>query len=388
MTDLRHKFKELNCSVLIPTFNNGGTLSSIIEKVLKFTDRIIVVNDGSTDDTSEILEKFNDITVETHKVNRGKGIALRRGFKKAVDLGYRYVISIDSDGQHDPDDLPAFLDKIEKEPDSLIVGARNMEQSFVPGKSSFGHKFSNFWYKVETGIELPDTQSGYRLYPVQKLKGMKFFTNKFEFEIEVIVRAAWKGINVTSVPVSVYYAPEETRVSHFRPVRDFTRVSILNTVLVFLAFAIFRPLIYLRSLRKKSFKEIKKDILGADESVWKISSSVAFGVFMGVTPFWGIQVAIALIVSHLLKLKKAIVVFSAHISLPPLIPFIIFISYKMGGVFFKEPVALEFDNISAESIYLNFIQYAAGSFMLGTILAAVFFSATFIGVSLRRRGRL
>ncbi|HPS31560.1 MAG TPA: glycosyltransferase family 2 protein, partial [bacterium] len=164
------KFKELNCCVIIPTYNNSGTLASVINGVLKYTDRIIVVNDGSNDLTSEILKQFRNITVVTHPVNKGKGIALRTGFKKAVEMSFRYAITIDSDGQHNPDDLPKFIEKIEANPDSMIVGARNMEQSTVPGKSSFGHKFSNFWYKVETGIDLPDTQSGYRLYPIEKLK--------------------------------------------------------------------------------------------------------------------------------------------------------------------------------------------------------------------------
>ncbi len=381
------KFKELNCSVLIPTYNNQNTLSDVIESVLKYTDRIIVVNDGATDRTEEILSRYSNITVVKHKLNKGKGVALRTGFKKALELGYRYVITIDSDGQHNPEELPAFLEKIEKEPDSLIVGARNMEQSSVPGKSSFGHKFSNFWYKVETGIDLPDTQSGYRLYPVEKLQGMKFFTNKFEFEIEVIVRAAWRGINVTSVPVSVVYFPEETRVTHFRPVRDFTRVSILNTVLVFLAFTIFRPLIYFRDLRKKSFKEIKDDILGTKDPLHIVAASVGFGVFMGVTPFWGFQILIALAVSHLLKLNKALVVLSAHISLPPLIPFIIFISYLIGGVFFNNPQSLIFEEITLESIYLNFIQYAIGAFALGTFLFVIFFCTTYYFVAMKRKKR-
>jgi len=104
-----------------------------------------------------------------------------------------------------------------------------MEQEGIPRKSSFGHKFSNFWFWVETGIKLSDTQSGYRLYPLTELKKIHFFMRKFEFEIEAIVRAAWRGIPVISVPINVVYAPKETRVSHFRPIRDFTRISIMNT---------------------------------------------------------------------------------------------------------------------------------------------------------------
>ncbi len=381
----REKFKDLECAVIIPTYNNDKTLASVIDRVLNFTDQVIVVNDGCTDSTSDILSKYGQIDVVTHEVNQGKGVALKNGFKKAVELGYRYVITIDSDGQHNADELPNFIKKIEEEPDSLIVGARNMEQSSVPGKSSFGHKFSNFWYRVETGIDLPDTQSGYRLYPVRLLDGMKFITPKYEFEIEVIVRAAWKGINVTHVPVTVYYAPEETRVSHFRPFQDFTRVSILNTFLVFLALTIFRPLMYFRKLKKKSFAEIKSDILGSNDPVHKVAFAAALGVTVGVSPFWGYQIAIGILVAHILKLNKAIVVVASHVSLPPLIPFIIYWSYLLGGLFFKSPVELTFDEITLESVSANLLQYVIGSMFLGAVLAVIAFFTTYILVTAKRR---
>src|SRR5690606_8563116 len=128
------------------------------------------------------------------------------------------------------------------------IGARNMKQAGIPGKSSFGNRFSNFWFKVETGINVPDTQSGFRLYPVARMKTMRFFTRKYEFEIEVLVRCAWKGIKIDSVPVSVYYAPEEERVSHFRPFIDFFRIGLLNTVLVLIAFLYVKPRKFFQSL--------------------------------------------------------------------------------------------------------------------------------------------
>src|SRR6476620_12271402 len=122
-------------------------------------------------------------------------MALRAGFKKSVELGFHYAITIDSDGQHYPHDIPVFLNELEQNGEALLIGSRNMVQAGIPKKSSFGNKFSNFWFWVETGIRLDDTQSGYRLYPLQHIP-KKFYTRKFEFEIEVIVRTAWKGIPV------------------------------------------------------------------------------------------------------------------------------------------------------------------------------------------------
>lgn len=251
--EIQQKFRDLKVGVLIPTYNNAASLAEVLRNVLEYTDQVMVVNDGSTDDTEKIVSEFSEIDLITYPKNVGKGWALRKGFEYALQKDFDYVITLDSDGQHNPDDLPAFLKEIEIFPDAIIMGARNMDQASVPGKSSFGNKFSNFWFWFETGIRLPDTQTGFRCYPIRAMEGMKFFTRKFEFEIEVIVRSVWKGIGITFVPVRVYYPPKEERVSHFRPFKDFTRISILNTVLVILALLYYKPRDFFRSIKKKTF---------------------------------------------------------------------------------------------------------------------------------------
>jgi len=249
---IQERFRQHKVCVLIPTYNNEGSLKNVLDDVLLYTDQVLVVNDGSTDSTLQILKAYPHIHLVSYEKNAGKGWALRQGFKKALTLGYDNVITIDSDGQHFADDLCRFLDKMEEAPNVIIIGARNMEQSSVPGKSSFGNKFSNFWFKVETGLVMNDTQSGYRLYPVRAMMKQKFITVKFEFEIEVLVRSAWCGIPVTSVPVKVFYADKAVRVSHFRPFRDFSRISVLNTALVTFAFLYIKPRDFLRSIKKKT----------------------------------------------------------------------------------------------------------------------------------------
>ena len=250
ITEIRTAFNTHKACVLIPTYNNAQTLPALLTDISRYTDNIIVVNDGSTDDTDSILRQ-QKAEIVSYPKNKGKGWALRQGFKKALELGYTYAITIDSDGQHYADDLSIFLNALSEHPNAIIIGARNMEQSSVPGKSSFGNKFSNFWFWVETGIKLPDTQSGYRLYPVKSLSTLTFFTRKYEFEIEVIVRAAWKGITVMCVPVKVFYPEKEKRISHFRPFRDFSRISVLNTVLVVITFLYIKPRDFLRGFKKK-----------------------------------------------------------------------------------------------------------------------------------------
>ena len=250
-----NKSQEIKWCVIIPTFNNEKTLKKVLKETLRICKNVIVVNDGSNDNTAQILKEFSDeFCVITHEKNEGKGKSLRDAFKYAINKEFEYCITIDSDGQHYPADINLFIEAILKNPESIIVGARNMMQDGVPRKSSFGNKFSNFWFWVETGITLSDTQTGFRLYPLNKMNNITFFTEKFEFEIEVMVRMAWKGVRVTEIPIRVKYNAE--RVSHFRPLKDFGRISILNTILFGIALVYYIPLRGLRLLFGKQTKKI------------------------------------------------------------------------------------------------------------------------------------
>jgi glycosyltransferase involved in cell wall biosynthesis len=233
--------KKMKIVVIVPTYNNEKTLKTVINDILAVTSNIIIVNDGSTDSTQSILSEFTDICVINYSYNRGKGYALKCGIKKAIDLGYEYALTIDSDGQHKTSSIKDFLMLISKNPDSLIIGSRQMDASGMPRSNSFANKFSNFWFSLQTGISLSDTQSGFRLYPLKKLSKMTIYSNRYEAELEILVRMAWKNVRIISLPIDVYYAPADERVTHFRPFIDFMRISLLNTILTFLAIVYFRP---------------------------------------------------------------------------------------------------------------------------------------------------
>jgi glycosyltransferase involved in cell wall biosynthesis len=363
-----HIFERLKVCILVPTYNNAKTLVPLLKDLEPFHPHIIVVNDGSTDDTEKLLKPFHGINIVTYSPNRGKGYALRMGFRTAREHGYEYAISIDSDGQHFPKDIPHFLEKLDDNPGALIIGARNMEQNSVPSKSSFGHRFSNFWYRVETGVSLPDTQSGFRCYPVTRLENMFFFTNRFEFEIEVIVRASWKGIPVLAVPVTVYYAPPEERVSHFRPVIDFTRISLLNTVLVLISFVYIKPRDLLRRLfLKHKWKEVFVDeLFDPSQSNSRKSASVALGICLAILPIWGFQLILAIFLAILLRLNKGLVILFANFSIPPMIPLVLYSSYRFGSFWMSgsAPVISMSKSLSLSAIRYNFKQYLAGSISL------------------------
>jgi glycosyltransferase involved in cell wall biosynthesis len=366
--------------VIIPTYNNHKTLKRVIDGVLQYTTNVIVVNDGSTDSTSEIINSYATIDSISISKNQGKGNALRLGFKKAIEDGFHYAISIDSDGQHFPDDIPVFLEELEKSDSNiLLIGSRNMNQEGVPKKSSFGNKFSNFWFWFETGIQLEDTQSGYRLYPLLQIP-KKYFTKKFEFEIEVIVRSAWKGSVVKNIPVKILYDPTE-RVTHFRPFKDFTRISILNTVLVLITLLYIKPRDFFRSFQKKKIKQfINDEILESNDSNLVKALSIALGVFIGIAPFWGFQTVLVIFLAVLFRWNKILAFTFSNISIPPMIPFIIFASLQIGSYFVGSDVFFnQNQEFSLETIKNHTTQYLVGSFILATITAFVFgFSSYFL----------
>ena len=224
MTDPRHI-----CAV-IPTFNNGGTVADVVRGVLRQGLPVILVDDGSVDDTARKLEGL-DIKYIRHEKNRGKGCALKTGFEAARELGCRFVLTIDADGQHDPYDIPALVAAAGER--TLVIGSRNIAAEGMSSGSTFANRFSNFWFTVQTGWRLPDTQTGYRIYPLEGLPSLRLLTSRYEAELALLVFSAWKGLRLVPVPVRVYY-PED-RVSHFRPFADFFRISVLNTVLCVLA---------------------------------------------------------------------------------------------------------------------------------------------------------
>ncbi len=380
-------FQEKKCCVIIPTYNNAGSLEKVISDVLLYCSDVVVVNDGSTDSTLDIIKKFPQVDLVTYSKNKGKGYAMRTGFKHAYNKGFQYGITLDSDGQHYAKDLVTFLDMIDENPNAIIIGARDLNQENMDGKSNFANRFSNFWFKVETGLVIPDTQSGFRLYPLHALHKMRFFTRKYEFEIEVIVRAAWRGIEVIPAPIDVFYPEKEERVTHFRPFKDFFRISVLNTVLVLLAFLYHHPRRVFNEYRKKSLKQIFREVKDSAAAIpnHTIAFSIAFGVFMGIFPIWGYQLLVGFILAHFLSLHKGIFFIAANISLPPMIPFILYLSYVMGSFMMGAGSwSVDFD-LSIASVKSNLWQYIVGAMALSVVAGILFGAFSYLVLVLLKR---
>jgi glycosyltransferase involved in cell wall biosynthesis len=384
----REKFESLKICVIIPAYNNVSTLAAVITDVSDYTGNIIVVNDGSTDHTATLLESVALKEIISYPQNKGKGWALRKGFESAVEAGFEYAITIDADGQHFAKDLPSFIEKLEKGGPAIIMGARKLGHENMPAKNSFGNRFSNFWFWIETGIRCPDTQTGYRLYPVVAMRDIRFYTRKYEFEIEAVVRSVWKGIKLSWVPVSVYYAPKEVRITHFRPFKDFIRISLLNAVLVLVAVLYVRPRDFFRSLFHRNWKDtLKEHLFNPDQSDAVKARSVGFGIFMGIIPIWGFQLLIAIALSVLLRLNKALVIVAANISVPPMIPLLVFLSYKTGTLWVPaHAVNIHFSkSINRQTASINLLQYIYGSITLAILSGVLFGLLTFILLRIFKR---
>ena len=256
MKDWQAVFDEERVCVIVPTYNNERTIVDVLRRIRAYTRNIIVVNDGSTPATMEAVAAAFDVSelpdIVDYTPNRGKGYALMQGFRRALEAGYRYAVTIDSDGQHYPEDIPVVMDCHLADNEALVVGSRNLTADNMPSKNTFANKFSNFWFHLQTGIPLEDTQSGYRLYPLETISLWWPITPRYEAELELLVFSAWRGVPVVSVPVRVYYPPEGERVSHFRPFWDFFRISVLNRVLTIAALLFFRPLLFFRDRSRHS----------------------------------------------------------------------------------------------------------------------------------------
>ena len=246
-SELQHKVAELKVCLLIPTYNHAQFLCKVLEQSAAVPIPIMVINDGSTDNTKQVIEEFekgkSDFPFHyVHQYpNQGKGAALKRGASLARNLGYQSMITIDSDGQHNPNEIALFIEKATLDPKAIIVGSRGFDHENMPQKNSFANRFSNFWFRLQTTIPLPDTQSGFRYYPLFVFEKKRWLTDRYNFELEILVRNVWREVKVIDIPIHVYYPPKDIRVTHFRPFIDFARISLLNTLLTLLAFIYFYP---------------------------------------------------------------------------------------------------------------------------------------------------
>jgi len=210
-------------AVVIPVYNHERKVEHVVREARKLHLPLFVIDDGSTDSTYDRIKGISSITIIRHSANRGKGAAIMTGFAAAAPLA-DWVVTMDADGQHLPEGTWNLIGAVPRGERPIIVGCRmGMDHCHVSWKSRFGRAFSNLWVRICGGPNIRDTQSGFRLYPLPEAMHLNVRARRFQFEVEILVRAKWRGIPVSETPVRVTYDAKDERVSHYRGFVDFFR---------------------------------------------------------------------------------------------------------------------------------------------------------------------
>jgi len=205
-------------AVVIPAYNEASTIADIVRRANRYTDLVIVVDDGSSDGTARVLETL-PVTVLSNPGNYGKGKSLLRGSGMAIELGATAIITLDGDGQHRPEDIPLLLDMASVNPDTIIIAARLHNRNCAPPLRRFANGFADFWISLAAGYHIRDSQSGFRLYPAAIFRQCATASDNFVFESEILIDAARQGIFSKSVAINTVYR-KNSRRSHYRPAHD------------------------------------------------------------------------------------------------------------------------------------------------------------------------
>ncbi len=381
-------YSEFLPAIVIPTYNNVSTIVRIIEGALVYNIPVIVVNDGSTDGTFEAIKTVENPRLEviSHPKNMGKGEALKSAFNHCLEKGYTTAITIDADGQHDPAQIAPFLAEAAKDPQKLIIGQRDLSgPGKRPKKSRLLRAHSNFWVYMETGQWLSDTQTGFRAYPVKEICAINLPTGKYDFEIEVLVKFLWRGGKTATVPVTATYGAGSS--SHFRPFYDFMLVAHCNAGLFFQRF--FLPPAILGPMHSKGvlkggyirrFFGAIKEIAAADfSSPWRFAAAIGLGVFCGIIPAWGFQMVLAYTLARLLKLSRPLTLLASNISIPPMIPFLLYGSLLSGRLILNNELTF---SINISNITLDYVWNFTKEYLVGSIAFALTMGLTLFIIAL------
>ncbi len=398
-------------AVIIPVYNNPSTVAKIIADVLSGfpAARVFVINDGSTDRTATVLQDLAQglpalqaqrLSLLTHHKNCGKGTALETGFQAAFAARCTHVITMDADGQHLLADMLKLTQTATIFPEDLIIGERQMDLSVVPKNSIRGRDLSRFWLWLQTGQDVPDSQCGLRVYPLIYTMKLRHWFHRFDFETETLVRHAWGGVHIRSVPITCIYFAGEQRVSHFRPFRDTVRGVRLNVLLTTRRLMpwpviklIHRPSLHSIFRRDKHaywslsyWKALIFQMLQNNSSNAQLSAAIGVGILIGLLPIYGVQTVIAIWVADRLHLNLPATLLGTEVSITPTMPFWLLLSTETGHLLLHGTlVPWNFAGWTSLSVAEFFEKLGSDflpSFLLGGLVVALAFGT--IGLLLTR----
>lgn len=369
----------INVLIVIPTFNNLKTLRTVIEKAISTGLKVLVVNDGSTDGGPETLKGLSAARLD-FTVNRGKGTAILSAAEWAAANGFSHIITVDADGQHNPGDALKFQELIRKNPWSVIIGNRQFGGR-VPFSSRFGRKFSNMWVWITTGWRVPDSQSGFRAYPVAALQKVICRGRRYDFEVEILVRGVWAGLSIVNTDIPVHYSEETIKASHFKPFRDNARISWTYTQLVIRNFLPWPHKVLFNTGGKekisvlhpiRSFKLLLRESLSPRD----MALSSMLGVFLGTLPLIACHSVTIFFVATRLRLNRLVALSVSNICMPPFVPGLaVAVGYYMRhGTYLTE---FNMQTLGYEAPQ-RLLEYLIGSLIIGPILALIVGAIAFL----------
>jgi len=401
---------------LLPTYNNAPKLPEVLPSVAALGYPMLVVNDGSTDATPDVLDTFADQHPAAefkrldHPRNRGKGAALRSGFIEARRLGYTHALSIDTDGQHDPADAAALLAAAQAQPTALVVGCRDANDPAYPSANRVGRIFSNLCIFIASGRRIDDSQSGYRVYPLGLVAAVPCRAGRYGYEAEILTRSGWAECPLVQVPIRVIYPPAEQRISHFRPWLDSWRSAALHLRLFLRAIL---PLPFKKWPPPETVPESPSEVVGAQANIvnakrpfWKrvllwfdprelvrsarrdrvsqmsVAAGLGVGAFVANLPVYPVQTLVAVYLAKRLHLHPVSTVAGSQLAFPPLGLLLVFAAIYLGHLVLtgQPPRWSDFSDLGSLSfgevrhlMHEYFLSWWIGGITLGIVLGLATF---------------
>ncbi|MFH0989716.1 MAG: glycosyltransferase family 2 protein [bacterium] len=213
-------------AIVIPAYNAADTISSLLWRLSQYVDKnaMIVVDDGSRDNTAELAKKYST-TLLQHDRNKGKGAALRTAFEHCrVNKSIEAVITMDADLQHRPEELPQFFEAWRNLRTDIIIGSRRRENSSMPFHRKVSNSITSYLVSVRTRQRIPDSQSGYRLLSKRVIDSVRFESDGYEAETEILIDAASMGFTIGSVPIETIYNEARSSMTYWHTTKSFLKV--------------------------------------------------------------------------------------------------------------------------------------------------------------------
>uniref|UniRef100_A0A832CVM5 Glycosyltransferase family 2 protein n=1 Tax=Ignavibacterium album TaxID=591197 RepID=A0A832CVM5_9BACT len=214
--------RKINIAAVIPFYNERNFIRGVISETLNYTDIVIAVDDGSTDNSAEQIKDFKNVILISNEKNFGKGYSLRKGFEKAIELNSQFIVALDADGQHKPGLIPTMLDIISE--CDIVIGNRMNDVNNMPLQRILSNRITSFLLSKKLGVQIKDSQCGFRVYRRKVLESVKTSFNGFEAESEILVYAARKNFKIIFVDIPTVYENQNSKMKAWQAIKGFIKV--------------------------------------------------------------------------------------------------------------------------------------------------------------------